>query len=770
MPARRSSPWRLIPVGLWLVAAAAVLVPTTSVAAADDDLLGRPIVDVAFVPRDAGLPADLLTLDAEGFDLEVATLALHRRDAAGWSTVAEWSISIARSFERANIPWIVELGDGRFVILATSQNEPGAIIVPVTVDERPVVPTFSIGTPSNFEGNLFGSGAADVDGDGTKELILSRWIDGDENGRCADSSINIYRRDGSELQLTRLADKLSGVTSVRLDGPAFGEFDGRPGADMLVHAYDTCRASDDGVEPHHLVAVRLADGSIIEDMPSREEDWPLIVASSPLVVDVDGDGRDEAVVRSPSGFALVDPTNHWGRLEIGVRMTPPLTARGGSAGSRPAIVTWVSPVSGPGASVWSTRIERVAGALVTVGTASAPYPDLPPDYIGTAPDWPLINGRFGGPTSGAVIDLDRDGCPELILPTATADCLGTGAVRPGPAWLNAQPLDVIETPDGPRLLVAEGLEWYPYGELPTPPIPSAAATGTWRGGWVQPFFIAEVALPLDVAAHPVGLPVIDPLTDAFGSIDLDAPAATRLLLRVKPLEANDTAVEGPRRLDEFLYGNQTEYEFVVVRQFPASGSVGSGSAMSRIPFAISSEASSAAGGRADRWSVSAVALDARGEPSAVTRTTVVFDTTAPLLTLDEAPLLSPPWPFEATITGTSEPGATVRLGDGPPVVADPTGAFELTTRLAPWPQTLEAVAVDPSGNRTPASITVMGGIDLRGFPWPAIAAVAILVAVLLSSLRGTRRVRSVPSTAVSTDDGGDLVIEELEPGSVYRRD
>jgi hypothetical protein len=166
-----------------------------------------------------------------------------------------------------------------------------------------------------------------------------------------------------------------------------------------------------------------------------------------------------------------------------------------------------------------------------------------------------------------------------------------------------------------------------------------------------------------------------------------------------------------------------------------------------------------------------MALDASGVASAVTHQVVVYDRSAPPLALDEAPFLSPPWPFEAMITGTSEPGAIVRLGDGTQVIADAAGAFEIGTQLAPWPQTFEAVAFDASGNRSAqASVSVMGGIDLRGLPWPAIAAVAILIAVLLSSLRGTRRVRSIPSVAAVGDEGGDLVIEELDPGSRYRRD
>ena len=766
MAARRMRPRLILLIGLCLVAGLAV-VPASPVVAEDEDMLGRPTSDVAFIPRGAGASPDLLTLSADGYSPAEASLALLRRNAAGWGVVNHVTFPIVKPFDQANIPWMVELGGDRFAVLASSQNAAETVIVPVTVQVRGADASFTVGESLTFVGNLAESGAADVDGDGTKELVVSRWIDGNDDGRCGDMALRVYHWDASEVRETPLDIDLEGAQAVRIDGATFGEFDGRPGTDLLANVYDTCATLGDGAERHHIVAIRLANGSIIADLPSTDADSPLITPTPPLAVDVDGDGRDEAVVRGPRGFKVIDLANQGG-LEIGPPGVPPVAVRGGAAGTSPAIVTWVDRSSPPGARVWSTRIERIAGALVTVQTTSAPYPE-PTEPIGAGPTWPLLNGSYGGPGVGATIDLDGDGCAELLLSAATADCLGTGAIRPAPAWLNSRPLGLVGTPEDSRLLVADGLEWYPYEEGPVPPVPSAAGPGGWRGGWVQPFFLAEVATPLDVQGAPVPAPVIDPLTDSKGWIDLDAPPATRLLLRVNPLNENDTADEGPRTLTDFMRRESTEYEAVLVRRLPGSDRGGTDQAMSRLPFAIQDEAQTGLG-PGDRWSVSAVALDARGVPSAVTRTTVIHDTVAPTLTLDEAPFLSLPWPFEARVGGTSEPGATVRLGDGPTVVADASGAFEFKTQLAPWPQTLEAVAVDASGNRTPASISVMGGIDLRGFPWPAIAAVAILVAVLLSSLRGTRRVRSIPSVATTWDDGGgDLVIEEIDPGSKYRR-
>ena len=149
-------------------------------------------------------------------------------------------------------------------------------------------------------------------------------------------------------------------------------------------------------------------------------------------------------------------------------------------------------------------------------------------------------------------------------------------------------------------------------------------------------------------------------------------------------------------------------------------------ATSTLPFAIAQEVPLSGfgeGSMAEHWAVSAVALDGRGEPSPVSSAIVVYDQTAPAITLD-TPMVSPPWPFEARITGKSEPGVTVRSGDGPAVTVGPSGAFEIPTNLAPWPQSIHVVATDASGNATPADVSIMGGVDLRPLPWPAIAAVA----------------------------------------------
>ena len=767
MTVRRTRPWLDIVFGFCL--ALVTVAPAGPAVAADGDLLAGPFVDAALVPGGYGPPGDVLTIATDDVPFGSARLTLLHRDTSGWSTRADAIVSITKDFEEVNTPWLVDLGGGRFAILTTSAQAPATLLATVTVDAAGAGDALTIGEPARFEGQLMEAAAADVDGDGKNEMVVSQWIDGDENGRCVDTTIAVFHLDPSGIRRTESRIRLKDVTAVRISGPAVGEFDGRPGADIVAHAYDTCGPSPDAAEPHHLVAIRLADMSLITDIPSSDEDSGAIVPSMPIVLDVDDDGRDEAVMKDPGALVMVDPTDGWKRLTIAAGDIRPVAVRSRSTGSSPAQVTWVELSTESVAQISSTRVQRVDGSLAAVETSTAPFPDLPPQVLSAALTRLRLDVGQTMPATSASIDLDRDGCPELLLPSVTAHCLGAGPIRAGPEWFDAKPLAFMGPAEDQRLLVAEGLDWYPFQEGPFPPLPSASIPGAWRSGSFEPFFLAEVALPLETGNQAVPAPVVDALTDATGSVELQGPAGGRLLIRARGL-ADDTSTGLVMSQADFMRREPIDGEYVLIRRLPTAGGTSTSSELSTISFAIAGDVPSSSVSN-DRWTVSAMALDASGVASAVTHQVVVYDRAAPPLTLDEAPFTSPPWPFEAKIGGKSEPGATIRLGDGTQVIADATGAFAFTTRLAPWPQTFEAVAFDASGNRSAqASVSVMGGIDLRGLPWPAIAAVAILIAVLLSSLRGTRRVRSIPSVAAVGDEGGDLVIEELDPGSRYRRD
>ena len=60
--------------------------------------------------------------------------------------------------------------------------------------------------------------------------------------------------------------------------------------------------------------------------------WP----SKPLVLDVDGDGRNEAVIATEAGLRIIDPSDGWRSVPIPGPRAVPLAARptAGQSGTR----------------------------------------------------------------------------------------------------------------------------------------------------------------------------------------------------------------------------------------------------------------------------------------------------------------------------------------------------------------------------------------------------------------------------------------------------
>jgi hypothetical protein len=226
---------------------------------------------------------------------------------------------------------------------------------------------------------------------------------------------------------------------------------------------------------------------------------------------------------------------------------------------------------------------------------------------------------------------------------------------------------------------------------------------------------------------------------------------------------------GSLDLEPFLSSGVGTAEWAGMVRIPVPAGGIPGSAMGSEPFEIRAVVTSPDGSPVDEWIVAMAAVDASGDVSNAFAATVGYDVTAPALSVD-VPFLSAPWPFEARVAGSAETGTSVRVDEGPAVVADGAGAFTIRTQLAPWPQTLEVTALDASGNATTTRVSIMGGLDIRQLPWPAILAVAVIVAVFVSSIRGGRRAARAPSASAAPDDDLVPVIEDLSSGPTRPRD
>ena len=499
--------------------------------------------------------------------------------------------------------------------------------------------------------------------------------------------------------------------------------------------------------------------------------WPAV----PLAVDVDDDGRHEAVVSLDGGVSILDPADGWRPLSVAEGGRVPIVAMPAPSGEAGGLVVWMGSIYDPReVGVGIAPVARVDGSLAETGRTGL-FPDFPPKELIAAISRVRTGFLEGQPPQAWTGDVDGDGCPDLLAPLVYATCLGAGPVELGSTWFDTRLLGIVGRAPDRRLMVAEGLEWFPYEGGPLAPNPAAAgAAGAWRRGPSNPFVLAEVAAPASapLPSAQVDPPAIDTTVSSDGMIDMTAPTGTRLLVRAVPSKPSASPSFNGFGLDlnAFLQSDAKTAEWTGMIRIPVPTGGPRGASIGSEPFDIRAIVTSHDGSPADEWMVSIAALDASGDVSSLAEGVSVFDMAAPPLSL-EAPLLNPPWPFEASVGGSSESGASVRIGDGPPVAADGTGAFEIRTQLAPWPQTLEVTAVDPFGNETTAQVSVMGGLDVRQLSWPAILAVALIAAVALSSLRGGRRAPAAPSLTLTSDDD-DLVsvIEDVSSDPIERRD
>lgn len=108
------------------------------------------------------------------------------------------------------------------------------------------------------------------------------------------------------------------------------------------------------------------------------------------------------------------------------------------------------------------------------------------------------------------------------------------------------------------------------------------------------------------------------------------------------------------------------------------------------------------------------------------------------------------------LSGASDPFATVTV-DGRPVALASDGTFSARVDAPPWPTEIVVRAVDPLANEARSVVTAVGWFDYRQLPWIPIAAALLAAAAVALYLR-VPRTGPLPRRA---DD--DATLEELEP-------
>jgi hypothetical protein len=680
-----------------------------------------------------------------------ASLELLVDDRDGWRSTSTLSLDAGRStadlgeVDADARPWLLPLPTGSgAIVVRTAGGAARSVLGRFDVVGDEIV----AGRTLEVSGPIDGAGLADVDGDGSVELVTSTPEAPGRTppapGRC---QTVVSVRDPVTLVPLRTIDlwpwRLGPAALVDVDLDGTVELVG-----LIAAICDSTFAADLG----SVVLVRLATGVTDVTVGLEPPTGPPV---APIPVRVDA-GPPVLVLPSGPRTVVVDPAGGWTATALGDDARRPLGAVGSTRGAtialatidtdgRPLAVRRVTIARGPAGSLELTdiegpprtpRMDRWSDAAVPLGWAT----------------WPV--GWSG--------DVDGDGCDDLVVPFLSVDCAGARVplARRGPAWVATRPLGIVAGRER-RLLVASGLDWdLPLEGLRTPaPAAAAEATGGWRSGPSVPFALAELRAKdlFYFTTFPAPVPTLDEWTGADPVEAIVAGrAGDRVLSRVRtgpppartdPAERSVAAFLAP----EIGIGVELRVDRSPVRP---RGIAGVELRAVRVPLS----------GDAQAWWVEAIELNDWGEISERVAGAVRLDLVGPSLAIPP-PLLSAPWPFSAKLTGTTESNATVEVVGGEAVQARRNGTFEIRTTLAPWPQDVVLRATDGEGNATLTTISVVGGLDVRRLPWEAILVLGVLAAVAAAALRDARRAvrgsTAAERVATDEDDGPRAVIEEL---------
>jgi hypothetical protein len=737
--------------------------------------LDHPIVDLAVLDVTGADDAPrLLTVGAaDGSDGGVR-LTILQRDRT-WLVADEHVVDLAAlGLTAPGTPWLVGLGPAVFALLSVGETGATAIVT-FRTDTGDGANLIGETATRLVERPLQHAGAADIDGDGTAELVTASWPTSDAGASCHGSRIEAFDADLASRASFDLQEPWipSGVT---------GAFDGVPGDDLLGYAYPACPGPGEPLDVG-LVAVRLADGHTLFERAGLAG-VPPTLAGPPIRLDADGNGRDEVLVNDGTELVVLDPSSDWRRTTVATDRALPLAASAtGPVGARQTRIVWLEPDL-PAGSIQSAVVARVfdrieLGPVERVLSATAGFERwslMTGSAIGAAEAWAPATTWSG--------DVDTPACPTLVVPLAMRAC-GDEALRPGAAWVATRPVVAMGEGNRRRLLVASGLAWGETGGLPATPTPWAIApAGWWRHGPSGPFALSELRAA-DLTYYrdfPVPRATIERVAAADRTTNLPGFTGSRLFVHTVALGAETHDPEPVASVLEALVGGSGPAGRRSMARIEVAPGVEAGrdGSVARVSLG---EAMLPDGTAVDRWAVTVVPINDWGEVGPPTSATIARDLVGPSLALD-VPMVTPVWPLPARLTGASDPDTRVVVDGIGEMELDRRGRFEVVTQLAPWPQTLRLLAIDASGNVTAREVSVVGGVDYRRFPWPTIAAVALLAVVAISGVHGSRRVRTsdAPGRAgrrswawpvsglgpapggVDPDEGPLVEIEELPPG------
>jgi hypothetical protein len=714
------------------------------------------LVDVALLPAGGsdGAPR-LLTVAEDRSVYGRIRLSVLERGGGHWSPRAELLLE-PPVLAQAGTPWLVALDAHRFAVIAAAPelDETWVRVVAWTGEE------LRRERAAGIRALIDDAGVADVDGDGSPELVLAQTATRRGGPTCQGSRV-------LTLDPTTLAVRNEfTIENVRLAAGALGDVDGEPGDDLVATAFSNCPAGPGSAERAMVVAVRLRDGASLFGQGTTPADLVAAWSGWPVIADLERDGRPEVLVGSLTGLTVLSPETRWT-----VETVPTLPGvLLGSVDGRDG--TMVAVASGEALTAGHLRATPAGWHADTVGLVDRAA-------VGVVQwDAAAVDRRSSRLSARPLVLEPRadGGCRELVVPLAAIGCDPATRERrmsAAPAWFASRVVAALGAPGSPSsgFLVAHADGWpgVPSRLVAPAPLASAHGTAAWRNGPSGAFSLHEVRGTIDRLAAAAPPPTVLPvLTGDPPALEAQAAVGSRLVLAIAPGPQPAAAPDQAPSLHRLLArGSPPDGTLDLHRIEPAAAGgagtpTGDGEAADgrvRVPLLPSGSVEERT------WSATAIAIDAVGNVSAATGQRVATDYAAPAIALAPS-ILTPPWPMVATIQGVTEPGTVLDVDDQPvDVAAD--GSFSVRRALPPWPQRLELRARDLAGNERVIRADVVGGFDYRRLPWIAIVVAGVLAWAAVAGARTLRRSPAPRPVAASPDAP---TLEDLDPASSRPRE
>lgn len=742
-------------------------------------LPGGPFLDVATLAD-----GRLLAVSAQVARLPGGpSVRLIERSPEGWRITSSIDLDpLGNRVEGA--PWLVELAPDRFAVLTPLPAARATRISAIEVGQRGL----AMGRVVRFDRPVDEALGADVDGDGTAELVLDSSAVDPAGPTCQSGVVSILDGRSLAVRATHV------LPNERVVVAAAVPLDDVPGAELAAYTSGSCPATPASPGDHRLLVLRLDDGTILRRGALDGAAGIIAAAIPPVAVDADGDGRLELLVRDGRDTGLASARSDEMRLLLAEGT--PVGVVDGLDGRPRILLIEASPRASdpmPGAVRLAAFGSPGAGGPSLEVTTELFVPGGDPALARVRRD--LL--RFAGSPAAVPVrltDLDGDGCAELVLPGATWRC-AAGSLEDSPAWApsflattllgaptgaspagGARGTPAAEPADRGRILVAAALGWDRGVRRLAAPGPAAAASlvpGAFRRGPAGSFSVVDAPATALLSDDPgySAAPLAARATDERAGASVVAPAGTRILA------IGDLGGEPPisAALDAFV---------VALRRSPAGSEImvaggtatlgasrrgevaAAGSQRLPVVVAFPAFAPDAAGRSVDlgeNVSLRVVGISPLGEPSAVAIVRRGAPAGLPALAIG-SPAISVPWPAETLVEGSTEPGSLVALADGA-ATSTSDGRFAIPVRLPPWPTDFVVRTTAPGGETTSLRVSLVGGIDYRALPLDAMAAgLALLLAVVGVWRASAFRGRPGGGGTAAPVAGEGWEIEELPPG------